>query len=671
MISPSEQRVRRCGSTDAHHRLIDRNATYRTVQRRLQQFDRYFVTENARAGLRSTVVVIPVVVHIVLQDPDEVCDAQVHSQIAVLNEDYRRLNADASMVPPWFAGLAADARIQFQLAARTPDCRPTNGIDRVQTSQPLFVYDKTDPEAHDSNKVKFTDADGADAWPRDRYLNIWVCNIFNTDNQSIGGYSSFPGYVETVDGVVIDRASFGTMGTAQSPFDLGRTATHEIGHWLNLFHIWGDMSDVQTCNDDDSVSDTPGQYFFTYPCPATAKVFDPCSPAATSSTGIMFMNFMDYTPDDCMVMFTAGQVARMSATLFGARAAILGSDALIPPLASSTIPDLWSRNSPLDLGAEPDPSTVSPWASDDIWVRRQDDGVDVPEHENPVYRPVGMPPNHVYVRIRNRACVASSAARVKMYWAKASTGLSWPAPWDGSVTAPAVMGGLLGTVNIGPIPGSGFTIVSVPWSPPDPDDYASFGADRSHFCLLARIEEPGDANLGMAFPEGPDLYTNVVNNNNIAWKNVDIMTELPGGERRGAVSVVNPGRERATFALVFTEPRDVPQKALFAWGTLVVDLPAPLYQRWVDGGRLGSEIAEEAPGRLRLLKDGAAIEGLVLDPADPQTITIRAMPVSTDPPGFDVYSLDVAQWATDGSNTQIVGGMRFVIRTRDAGGLLS
>jgi hypothetical protein len=233
------------------------------------------------------------------------------------------------------------------------------------------------------------------------------------------------------------------------------------------------------------------------------------------------------------------------------------------------------------------------------------------------------------------------------------------------------MGDAIGTVNIGPIPGSSFAIVKVGWSPPDPADYASFGADRSHFCLLARIEEPAKPLLGMAFPEVSDLYANVVNNNNIAWKNVDIMTELPAGERIASVSVVNPGRRRAVFELAFDEPRGVPQRPLFRWGTVYVGLRQPLYERWVAGGRLGTYIEEVGPGRLRLTQDGATIGGLRLDPDDPHAITVRVTPISGELPSFDVYNLDVAQWAVAEGGKQIVGGMRLVVRTRDLGGLLS
>src|SRR5262249_16313015 len=154
-------------------------------------------------------------------------------------------------------------------------------------------------------------------------------------------------------------------------------------------------------------------------------------------------------------------------------------------------------------GAEPNTLSPTMWESDDIWVRRQNDGLVNQEHQNPVYRKSG-PPNYVYVRVRNRGCTASKSANVKLYWAKASTALHWPDPWDGSVTKPALMGGMLGTKATGSVSSGGFTILEFPWNPPNPENYKAFGADKSHFCLLSRIETSPTAPYGMTFPEGKD-----------------------------------------------------------------------------------------------------------------------------------------------------------------------
>jgi hypothetical protein len=148
---------------------------------------------------------------------------------------------------------------------------------------------------------------GADAWPSDRYLNVWVCNLAD----GLLGYAQFPGGPPTTDGVVILYTAFGTSGAAAAPFNLGRTATHEIGHWLNLRHIWGDRSD---CGGTDFATDTPNQQL-----PNTGKPTFPHVSCNNGPNGDMFMNYMDYVDDNAMFMFTPAQVLRMNATLAGPR----------------------------------------------------------------------------------------------------------------------------------------------------------------------------------------------------------------------------------------------------------------------------------------------------------------------------------------------------------------
>src|SRR5262249_9326063 len=159
--------------------------------------------------------------------------------------------------------------------------------------------------------------------------------------------------------------------------------------------------------------------------------------------GDMFMNYMDYVDDNCMMMFTQGQSVRMDAALYGSRNSILGSDALLPGGVAAV--DLFSQDRTDDNGVEPDPSPGNMYQSEDIRVRRQQDGLTNQEHQNPEFRTSGGAPNFVYVRVRNRSCSTAGSGTVKLYWAKASTALSWPAPWDGSVTSPALMGSQIGS----------------------------------------------------------------------------------------------------------------------------------------------------------------------------------------------------------------------------------
>ena len=145
---------------------------------------------------------------------------------------------------------------------------------------------------------------GVAAWPADRYLNIWVAQL----SGGLLGYAQFPGGPAETDGVVITYTAFGTTGTATAPFHLGRTATHEIGHYFNLFHIWGD--DGTGCGGTDEVDDTPNQAG-----PNTGKPAWPHVTCRNGPHGDLFMDYMDYVDDDMMVMFTPGQVARMWACL--------------------------------------------------------------------------------------------------------------------------------------------------------------------------------------------------------------------------------------------------------------------------------------------------------------------------------------------------------------------
>lgn len=267
----------------------------------------------------GTTYTIPVVVHIVYSSSvQNIDDEQVFSQIEVLNEDYSRTNEDADNTPDAFEDVAASPDIEFVLASFDPEGNPTTGITRTETditSWNLFAAASADNWAE---KVKDSEEGGEDGWDRDCYLNIWVCNL----SGGILGYSSFPGFgLASRDGVVICYKYFGRDGSAVAPFDKGRTATHELGHWLGVYHIWGD-DDMETepqCGGTDEMSDTPNQEDATYFCPSFPKTDD----CAAVSPGIMFMNFMDYVDDDCMNMFTEDQVNRMHNTLEDEREELL------------------------------------------------------------------------------------------------------------------------------------------------------------------------------------------------------------------------------------------------------------------------------------------------------------------------------------------------------------
>ena len=293
---------RRCGAMEVHHRLMAESADYREARAAIENVTRSFLASD-EGGRFPGVAYIPVVVHVVHNTAAQnISDAQITSQIDVLNRDFRATNPDVSIVPPAFAPLIADSRVEFFLATTDPAGNPTTGITRTQTSVTSFGGD---------DKVKRAATGGVDAWPADEYLNIWVCQL----SGGLLGYAQFPGGPAATDGVVCTHSGFGLGGTATAPFHLGRTATHEVGHYLNLFHIWGD--DGSGCGGTDEVADTPNAAGPNFGVPTFPHVT--CS---NGPHGDLFYDFMDYTDDRGMVMFTAGQAARMEACLDGVRSSL-------------------------------------------------------------------------------------------------------------------------------------------------------------------------------------------------------------------------------------------------------------------------------------------------------------------------------------------------------------
>jgi hypothetical protein len=251
------------------------------------------LTEQSRTTKDTTaneVITIPVVIHVLYNtSAQNISQAQILSQLTSLNNDYRNLNADASKVPAAFASLAGDARITFCLAKTDNAGKTTTGIIRKYTPVQSWSTD---------DGMKYSAQGGDNAWDPKRYLNIWVCNLYG---RSLG-YSSLPGSQLDKDGVVIQYDAFGTTGTVTAPFNKGRTATHEVAHWLGLKHIWGDGN----CG-DDGIADTPPQQSFNNGCPS----FPHKTTCSINSNGDMFMNFMDFTDDACMYMFSKGQGIKM------------------------------------------------------------------------------------------------------------------------------------------------------------------------------------------------------------------------------------------------------------------------------------------------------------------------------------------------------------------------
>ena len=288
-----EQPLRRmCGAMAAHMMLLERFPSFRASQMRLEGA----TTKRRETGedmAKAKIVTIKTVVHVVHNnDEQNISTAQINSQIAAMNKDFRATNADRSQTPDPWKGLVSDTRLQFKVVK----------VTRTRTSQASFSHD---------DGVKRSSSGGIAPFDPKRHMNLWVCPL----SGGLLGYAQFPGGPVATDGVVINYRAFGTTGTAKAPFNKGRTATHEVGHYLNLRHIWGDTPD---CSGSDMVADTPNCAGPNYGAPTFPVVT--CN---NGPNGDMFMNYMDYVDDAVMVMFTTQQVLRMRTALETARAGLL------------------------------------------------------------------------------------------------------------------------------------------------------------------------------------------------------------------------------------------------------------------------------------------------------------------------------------------------------------
>ena len=272
--------IRSCGSMEALQLQMMEDPG---LAQRMADIEKF--TEEAVSGMRllpDGTIEIPVVVNVLYRTTAQnISAAQIQSQIDVLNADFGATNTDYNNTPSVFQGLrSGNTGVRFVL----------DQVIRKSTNKTSWST---------NNAMKKASQGGINPTSPTTKLNIWVCNM----GGGILGYAQFPGGSSSTDGVVIDDNAFGNTGTVTAPYHKGRTATHEVGHWLNLRHIWGDA----TCG-SDLVSDTPVHNTANYGCPSYPH-YSTCSGSPVEMT----MNYMDYTDDACMYMFTAGQKTRMLA----------------------------------------------------------------------------------------------------------------------------------------------------------------------------------------------------------------------------------------------------------------------------------------------------------------------------------------------------------------------
>lgn len=305
----------RCGSEEyLEHLKTTQPEAYKEITAFKQRLAAPQAQSLRTSSSTDTIIKIPVVVHIIHNNASgviggannkNISDAQIFSQITVLNNDYQRLNADSVNTPPGYKPIAANVKLQFCLANRDPNGLYTSGITRDYYNQSTYSV----ADATLLSTISY--------WPSDQYLNIWVCDL---SGPVLGfaqppGASSVPGLgpvdgAAATDGVVIDYKVFGTTGTLLSRYSLGRTTTHEVGHWFGLSHTWGDYNSSD-CFLTDYCDDTP-------PCAnGFESLYPACSVAApiTCSPARMIQNYMDYSDDGCMNLFTQDQKTRMRTTI--------------------------------------------------------------------------------------------------------------------------------------------------------------------------------------------------------------------------------------------------------------------------------------------------------------------------------------------------------------------
>lgn len=285
MVDEASATERKCASNEVLEEQLNADPSLRQRMESIEEFTKRVIANPSQFRLNGNIIEIPVVVNVLYKtNAQNVSLAQIQSQIDVLNKDFSATNSDYNTPNSYQGVRSGDIGVRFV-------------IDDVNTD---IIRKKTNKQSWQLNDgMKKESQGGINPTSPTTKLNIWVCNLAS----GYLGYAQFPGGNAATDGVVIDDNGFGTTGSATAPFNKGRTATHEVGHWMNLRHIWGDA----TCG-NDQVGDTPLHNTANYGCPSSTH-----KSTCTGTPLEMTMNYMDYTDDACMYMFSAGQKSRMLA----------------------------------------------------------------------------------------------------------------------------------------------------------------------------------------------------------------------------------------------------------------------------------------------------------------------------------------------------------------------
>lgn len=319
--------------------------------------------------------------------------------------------------------------------------------------------------------------------------------------------------------------------------------------------------------------------------------------------------------------------------------------------------DLMVKDGIDDIGDEPNNTTPYMWASTDIWIRNQPDGIE--EHQNPEYSPTT--PNHAYVRVSNKSCATSTGnEQLKLYWAKAGTSLEWPTTWDGNNYFPIpnntkLLGAPIGTATIPVLQAGQETILQIPFPVPSPNDYSFAGSDQWHFCLLARIESINDS-----LNETNNLYANVQNNNGIAWKNISIV-DLVANVTSGTIAVGNPFDDPHTFFLELIKEDLETGQPIYDEAEVTIKMDEVLYNAWVRGGKLAQQIDPTIEENRMIVKgNNVLINNIAFNPNEIGILDLNFNFLTEELTQKSKFVYHVIQ--KDAQTGEIIGGETFVIK---------
>lgn len=337
--------------------------------------------------------------------------------------------------------------------------------------------------------------------------------------------------------------------------------------------------------------------------------------------------------------------------------------------------DLYSKDKPWDMGFQP--SNVSNlWESEDIWVRRQNDGIANQVHQDPEYYALPGNSDYVYVRVRNRGCVASTGTeQLTLHWAKAATALSWPNNWNGSILTSGgfPLGGLIGTVTLPVIQPGNAAILTFPWNPPNPANYVGgltsdpslfWAEEPHHFCLLSRIVASGDP-IGV---ETPNLGANVNNKNNIAWKNLSVVdlnpaNVSPGGTvHTGATVLVGDAwNQGGVYTIEFANPTWITGNPITQEAEIKVKLDAALWAKWAQNGYQsdGVEVFNPQEHEVILFGHNSSLKNLVFQPKERNLLNVSFNFLTQQATSQNEFDFSVIQRRS--ATNEIVGGETYKI----------